>query len=719
MGALQTQAAVARTSRALSRFCALLLVATAAQPAATANPGSAAQDANAAGLEEGVDAAIAPGDDFFGFANGAWLRNTPLPPGATRWGARQEIAQRSAQQVAQVVQTAHQAGAAQHGRQVAAFYAAYLDEAGIESRGLTPIAPLLHSVDRLRDKVALARWLGAHLRADVDPLSRGVYNASQLFGLAVSYGMHGETDHIAYLLQGGLGLGDREWYVAPSAVAQEARQRYRQRLVQRLQRMGPEGSPAQAARRADAVLALEVALARGHAGAADLADERNADNRWQRADFAVQAPGLNWPVFFAAAGLGTQATIVAWQPAAIKASATLVAAQPLSVWKDYLRLQIVQRFAEVLPRVYRDSEAMVTATAATGAATSAATSTSTSADATPRAQRAIAATEQALPDAVAQLYVQRFFPAQAQATAQAMLDAVAAAFARRVAALPWMTPATRQTALDKLQAVYFGIGHPPTWPDASALHIDARDAVGNQLRIDAWNRQRALARLAQPVDRRAWGIDPQTPGATLNFQLNAHNFAAALLQPPKFDAAASEAANLGAIGAIFAHELSHFVDVLGADHDARGALQPWWTAQDKAAYAAAADALVQQFAAYEPVPGAAIDGRRTLTENVADLTGLATAFDAHRRALASRAGSALADPADLRQQDRAFFIGFARAWRIRSNEAALRTQLATDSHAPERWRVATVRNLDAWYDAFDVRPGHKLYLAPAARVRIW
>lgn len=662
-------------ARLLFATAALVLIAPPAQAQAQAQ------------VEDGVDAGIDPGDDFFAYANGEWLRSTAIPPGKGRWGARNQIAATATLQRAQVLREA--SGAGTTGRRVAAFHAAYLDEASIEKKGLAPMAPLLKRIDRLRDKTALARWLGAHLRADVDPLGTGVTASSHLFGLAASFGIHGEPHYRPVLTQGGLGLPDREDYLDASPAKQALRDQRRARIAQLLQHAGASAAPA----RADAVLALETALARSHASAADSGDERNIDQRWQHAQFARQAPGLDWRAFFAAAGLSTQAEIIVWQPGAMQGGAALVASQPLAVWQDYLRVHTIERFADVLPRALRDAAPQA-----------------------PRDELALAATQQALPEQVGRLYVERHFPPERKARVKAILDDVAAALAQRVGAARWMSPATRELALAKLKLVYFGVAYPETWTDDSALAFNAADAIGNLQRLDAWHYRRTLAKLGRPVDRREWGVAPQTPGAILNFQLNAYNFAAALLQPPKFDANASEAAGYGAIGAIFGHELSHSVDTLGAEYDAQGATHRWWTPADKAAYDAAAQPLIDQFAAYRPLPGVAIDGRAALTENVADLIGLTAAFDAYRLAVGRRA----VDAAALRQMDRQFFIGFARSWRAKLNDDGLRTQFKDDAaHAPEPWRVATVRNLDAWYEAFDVKPGHRLYLAPAARVRVW
>jgi len=333
----------------------------------------------------------------------------------------------------------------------------------------------------------------------------------------------------------------------------------------------------------------------------------------------------------------------------------------------------------------------------------------------PRAQRAQDAATQALPDALGRLYVQRHFPPELKARVQAIAANVIAAWSRRIETVAWMSPATRAQALGKMKDVYFGLGYPEKWTDYSGLRIDPADAWANRQRLADWTYRRALDRLGQPVDRMEWVIAPQTVGAIFLPLSNAYNFAAALLQPPKFDTAAPDAANYGAIGAIVGHEVSHIIDTLGADYDVMGAMKTWWSGEDRARFDAVSSALSRQFAEYSPLPGLAIDGPRTLSENVADLGGLAVAFDAYRATLGSRA----TDKAELRRLDRQFFIGFARSWRSRYSDAALQTQLGSDTHAPDRYRVATVRNLDAWYEAFDVRPGQALYLPPEARVRVW
>ena len=651
-------------------------------------------------LESGVDASIKPGDDFFAYANGDWLRATEIPAGKERWNARTEIDELAHQRVAKLLDDASTAAVGSTARKVADFRAAYLNEAAIEARGIAPLQPLLDRIDRIRDKQALTQLLGSELRADVDPLNWGVYDSSHVLGLSVEASNGGEKTYVAFLLQGGLGLPDRKHYVSTEPSIQALRARYLQYIGGMLTLAGFD----RATQRAETVMALESAIAQSHATREASANDRNADNLWTRADFAREAPGMDWSAFFAAAGLSRQEAFVAWQPTAVKGVAALVESQPLQAWQDYLRFHAVHAYADVLPRAFAEQAMALQSAAGSGQPQQ-----------SPRAQRAIEATQSAMSDALGRMYAERHFPAQYKARVQAIVAHVVAAFRQRVEAVTWMSPGTRTLALAKLKSLYVGVGYPEKWQDYSDLVVDPADAAGNLQRVADRNYRQALARLGQGVDRTQWLMAPYAAGAILAFQQNAYNFSAALLQAPKFDAAASDAANYGAIGAIIGHDVTHFVDTLGAEYEADGRSHRWWTPEDSSHYEAATQALVNQFSAYRPFADLGVNGKLTLTENLADLGGLTAAFDAYRQTLGNR----IADKEYVRAQDRQFFIGFARGWRSKIREDALRTQLATNDHAPESFRVDTVRNIDAWYDAFDVQPGQRLYLEPKARVRIW
>ncbi|MES2176903.1 MAG: M13 family metallopeptidase [Gemmatimonadota bacterium] len=648
-------------------------------------------------LERSVDASIKPGDDFFAYANGAWLEATEIPQGKERWGARDETNELTRQRIARVFDEARSAPRGSTARKVADFHAAWLNEGAIEARGVSPIKAQLERIESITDKGTLTRALGHRVRADVDPLNWAVYESSSLLGLSVEPSIHGEKTYVAFLLQGGLGLTDRDRYLSADPRMQSLRKTYRDYIKGLL----AFGNVDRADQRADAVLALETAIAQSHGTPERSANDHNADTVWTRADFARRAPGIDWSAFLDAAGLAQQKSFVAWQPSALTGVAALIAAQPLEAWKDYLRFHVVAEYADVLPRAV--SESAVALRAAMGGQSQAS-----------REQRALDATQLAMSDAIGRLYSERYFPAAQKAHVQRIADNVTAAFIKRLEAATWMSPATKKIALAKLHALYVGIGYPEQWQDYSDLTIDPSDAAGNLRRVRERNDRRALARLGKPVDMKEWWIAPQRAGALLVFQQNAYTFAAALLQPPKFDATASDAASYGAIGAIIAHDVTHYVDVLGAEYQVNGAMRRWWTAEDSSRYEAITNPLAEQFSSYRPFPDAAVDGRLTLRENIADLAGLAAAFDAYRLSLGNR----VRDKQYVRDHDREFFIAFAQAWRAKLSDGSMRTQLTND-HAPEMYRFNTVRNLDAWYDAFDVRPGQRLYLEPKSRVRIW
>lgn len=651
-------------------------------------------------LESTVDAKIRPGDDFFAYANGSWLKSTEIPAGSDRWGARDEINAVNRGRVTQLLDDARTAPVGSTARKVADFRTALLNQEAIEAKGLAPLKPYLDSIDHVRDKADLTRLLGRGMRVDVDPLNWGVYKSSSVLGLSVEPSIHGEKSYVAFLVQGGLGLPDREDYIAAEPRVPALRPNYQVYIGRLLALAGFD----RATQRADAVMQLETEIAHTHATREASANDHNADTVWAQTDFARQAPGMDWSAFFAAAGLAKQRAFVPWQPSAVRGVAALVASQPLEVWKDYLRVRALDEYADVLPRDFANEASGFRNSTADGKQ-----------QPISRAQRAVNATQLAMSDAIGRMYAERYFSPQQKARVQAIVANVKAAFVRRVEAVTWMAPATKALALEKLKTLYVGIGYPERWPDFSDLAVDSADAVGNLRRVAGRNYRHALALLDTPVDMAQWWIAPQTVGAILVFQQNAYDFTAALLQPPKFDPMASDAASYGAIGAIIGHDIVHFVDVLGADYEVDGRMRRWWTPEDVQRFQARATPLVNQFSAYRPFPDVAVNGKLSQTENVADLAGLGAAFDAYRRTLGSKAG----DKAYVRQNDREFFIAFAQSWRAKITDQAMRTQAATNDHAPETYRIATVRNVDAWYDAFDVRPGQRLYLEPSARVRIW
>ena len=649
-----------------------------------------------------MDTAVAPGDNFFAYANGTWIAETTIPNDRSAYGVGAAMVETTDKRVSELIKSAGD-GAPRPGseaRKIADYYASYMDETRIELLGLSPIKPELNGIAAVRSRKALARALGATLRADVDILNSTALHTERPFGLWVAQDLDNPKAYAAFLVQGGLGLPDRDYYLNPSARMEDIRARYRTHIANVLRLAGYADVDAKAAR----IFDLEHKIALTHGSRADAEDVQKGDNHWTRADFAARAPGLDWTGYFAAAGLGAQQGFVVWQPSAAKGVAALAASEPLAAWRDYLAFHAIERAAPVLPSAFVDERFAFYGKVLSGTPANSI-----------RWKRAVGATNGALGEAVGKLYVERYFSPQAKAEVQAMVKNLIAAFSRRIDSLEWMAPETKAKAQAKLATLKVGVGYPDHWRDYSGLVVVRGDAFGNASRASLFEYRRNLKKLGHPVDRGEWVMTPQTVNAVNLPAMNALNFPAAELQSPHFDPAAPAAANYGEVGTIIGHEISHSFDDEGALFDSTGRLADWWTPRDFAHFRASAEQLVKEFDGYHPFPDVSINGRQTLSENIADVAGLAAAYDAYRLSL----NGAPAPVVDGLTGDQQFFLAYAQSWRNKAREAALRQQILTDGHAPAEYRGDTVRNNDAWYTAFDVKPGQKLYLAPADRVRMW
>ena len=649
-----------------------------------------------------IDKTVAPGDDFDAYANGAWRNTAQIPDDRSSIGTGYSVQQKAEQRNAELVKGlgASNPAAGTDARRIADYYAAYMDEAGIEARGLEPLKPELAKIDAIASKTDLARVLGGGLRADVDPLNATNYHTENLFGLFVAQGLQDPEHNVATLMQGGLAMPDREYYLSGDKEMVTTREKYLEYVTSLLKL----ADVADADAKAKAVVALETKIAKAHASIVDTQDVHKANNPWDVAAFAKKAPGLDWTAYLTAAGLSSQKTIVAWQPAAITRLSALVGSEPLQVWKDYLTFHALNHSAGLLPKAYADLSFAFYGTALQG--------TPKQKD---RWKRALDSTNNALGDAVGKLYAEKYFPASSKAQVEEMVKNILAAFGERVDTLEWMTAETKAKAKAKAQTMRVSVGYPEAWRDYGALEIRADDPVGNRLRAEAQEYKHQLAKLGQPVDRGEWWMTPQTVNA-VNLPLqNAMNFPAAILEAPYFDPSADAAANYGSIGAVIGHEVSHGFDDTGAEFDAQGRLANWWTPEDAKHFKEATAKLVAQYNAYEPLPGLHLNGEQTLGENIADVSGLTIAHMAYRKSLGGKEAPVI----DGLTGDQRFFLAYAQAWRSKMRDAALRQRVLTDGHAPGRWRAQTVRNIDAWYDAYGAKAGEQLYLAPADRVKIW
>jgi len=650
----------------------------------------------------GIDHSLKPGDDFDGYANGTWRKTAVIPADRASTGIFLQVFEKAEQRNAELIKAAaaNKAPTGSNERKIADYYAAYMDQASIDAHGLRPLRPQLRRIDAIRTRSDLASVLGSQLRVDVDPINATNFSTEHLFGLFVTQGLEDPSHNVAYLLQGGLGMPNRDYYLDPDKDMAGFRTKYQAYIATQLEEAGVVDADA----KAKAIFDLETKIAKAQESLVDSEDVHKANNPWSMADFASKAPGLDWVAYFHAAGLDTQKQIVAWQPRAITGLAALVASEPLDTWKAYLAFHTINHSAGMLPKAFADASFEFYGHTLQG--------TPKQRD---RWKRAIGAVNNDLGDAVGQIYVKKYFPASSKAQVQQMVSNILAAFADRVDALDWMTPATKQKAKAKIATVRVGVGYPETWRNYADLEIRPDDAVGNHLRAEEHEYQHQLAKLGQPVDKGEWWMTPQTVNA-VNLPLqNALNFPAAILEAPFFDPKADAAANYGSIGAVIGHEISHSFDNTGADFDADGRMANWWTPEDEAHFKAAGQKLVAQYSAYEPLPGLHINGQQTLGENIADVSGLTISWLAYHKSL----GGKQAPVIDGLTGDQRFFLAFAQSWREKTRDAALRAQVISDGHSPGNFRAETVRNLDAWYDAFSPKPGEKLYLAPKDRVKIW
>ncbi|HSM84846.1 MAG TPA: M13 family metallopeptidase [Candidatus Limnocylindrales bacterium] len=649
-----------------------------------------------------MDRSIVPGNDFYLYANGDWIKRTQIPPDRPRVGVFTALADLTSKRTAALIEEAakSKAPAGSSSSQIAGLYNSFMNEAAIEARGMAPLKPHLDAIQAIRNRQELARALGESLRADVDALNNTDFHTPNLFGFWTAPGFNDSDHYAAYLLQGGLELPDREYYLSASPRMKDVRAKYRTHVAAMLKLAGFTDPDARAAR----IIELEHSIAETHLSLADNEDIHKANNTWKQADFAARAPGLDWAEYFKGAGLEKQEQFTVWQPTAFTGESALVASVPLDTWKDWLAYHLIEEYADFLPKALADERFEFFGKTLFGTP-----------EQRPRWQRGVSLVDDLLGDAVGKIYARRYFSPQAKAQAQALVANITDAFRKRIEALSWMAPATKAEAQAKLNTLYVGIGYPEHWHDYSGYEVKADDIFGNIWRGNLFEYHRQVGRLGAAVDRKEWSMSPQTVNA-VNLPLqNALNFPAAILQAPFFDPKAPAAVNYGAIGSVIGHEISHTFDSEGAAFDDKGRVRNWWTAADLEHFKAATASLAAQYDTYKPFPDLAVNGRQTLGEDIADLAGISAAYDGYRAALGGK-------PAPAQHGfsgDQQFFIAFAQNWGSKAREAALRRQLMTDPHAPGQYRAATVRNIDAWYPAFKVKPGEKLFLAPPERVRIW
>lgn len=650
---------------------------------------------------EAMDTSVQPGNDFYNYANGSWQRATEIPGDVASVGGFYIAFLETERQTTELVQgiVSSNPAAGTNEARIANFYNAYANMQAIDASGMASAQDQLQAINAISTRTDLSRVLGSTIRADVDAFNATDYNTPNLFGIFVTQAL-GSQEVVPYIMQGGLSLPEREYYLSTDPEMARIRTAYRAYIEQVLTLAGVPDARAKAQR----VYDLEMQIARAHMTRAETSDIPARSVVWTRAELQQRAPGIDWNAFLTAAQLGNQERFAAYADLAIPRLSALVASQPIQAWKDWLTFHHINAYTDVLSSQLDQASFAFYGTTLSGTP-----------EQRDRNKRALDAVNAFLGDAVGQAYVQHYFPASAREEVQGMVENIKSAFAERIRGLDWMADSTRDEALRKVSTLEVGVGYPDSWRDYSTLEVTPDNAYANVRAAELFEYRHQLGKLGRPLDRREWWMTPQTVNAVNLPVQNAMNFPAAILQRPFFDPDADPAYNYGAIGGVIGHEISHSFDDSGAAFDSNGLLRNWWTDADLAAFRQQGDALARQYDAYEPLPGMHINGRITLGENIADVAGLQAAYDAYHASLGGRDAPVI----NGLTGDQRFFLAYAQAWATKTREEALRQQIATDGHAPGQYRALTVRNLDGWYSAFNVQPGETLYLAPDQRVRVW
>ena len=646
---------------------------------------------------KGFDKTVRVQDDLFLHVNGEWLKHTPIPSDKSNYGTLVELSDDSQSRLRVIVEEAAQQvnKMGSDAQRVGDFYRSYLNEEKIEQLGIKPLRSELAKLDKLASKTDVVRHFGYLQTVGV----------GTPIGFFVDLDDKDSTRYLAALVQSGTTLPDRDYYLEDDPKYEKARQALLD-FVTRLFELAELPNPAGAAK---TVLDVETRLARVQWERTRLRDAEQRYNKYAIGDLDKMTPTLEWKVFFAAADVDSLTEVNVLTPSFFQGLETILAETPVSAWKQYLQFQVIDGYASALSKDFVDASFELHEKQLAGVP-----------EQKPRWKRAVETTAGTrgfgvLGDAVGKLYVQKHFTADAKSRMDKLVDNLLKTYQKSIEELTWMTPETKKRAQEKLAKITTKIGYTEKWRDYSRLKIDD-DLVGNLRRSAQVEYRRMVDKLGKSVDRTEWGMTPQTVNAYYNAGLNEIVFPAAILRPPFFDATVDDAVNYGSIGSVIGHEISHAFDDQGSKYDGDGNLQNWWTDEDRDAFRKLTEQLVAQYASYEPLPGKRINGQLTLGENIADLSGMSIAFKAYQLSLGGKKSPVI----DSWTGEQRFFLGWSQVWRRKYRDAEMVRRLLTDPHAPSRYRAnGPVMNLDAFYDAFDVKTGDALFKPAAERIRIW
>ena len=643
------------------------------------------------GLElQDMDRSAKPGDGFFQYAEGTWLKNHPIPADKTAAGYNYDLPDEIELQVRKMVENAAAHPTSPTAQKIGDAYAAWMDQGAIDARGLATLKPYLERIDAVSTRAQLVKLMAQPSYAS--PIS-----------ISIGTDQDNPTRYVVRAGQAQLGLPTRDYYLLKGEKYESIRSAYHAYIVELAKLAGlsdPQG-------RAERILVLETRLSKDQWTPERRRDPVATHNVMNRAQLQKLAPQLSWSDALRSAGLAAAKKVDVAEPSAVAAAGKRLADVPLGTWKEYLTFRFMSDHADVLPQAFDAANFNFYGKTLNGVPEQRA-----------RWKRGMGMLDESLGEAVGQLYVAEHWLAETARQAHELVDDMQAAYAEKISNASWMDEATRKAALVKLAAFDPRIGHPVKWIDYSSFKVDRGDALANEVESENFQWRFQLEHFPNPVDRTLWGMTPQTVNAEYDPTLNQITVPAAILQPPFFDANADPAVNYAETGATtLGHEMGHGFDDEGRQFDAQGRLRDWWTPATAAKYKVKADRLAAQFDQYEPLPGLHIKGRLTLGENLADLGGLETAYAAYRRYVARHGEPPVIDGFT---GDQRFFIAYAQAWQGKRREGSLRQQLLSNPHSPEQYRVdGIVRNFDPWYKAFKVQPGDKLYLPPDQRVHVW
>ena len=700
----------------LAAACACLLAACSSpQPpektqAAPAAPVASATPPPAPVLKSGIDVqyvddTVRVQDDYYQHVNGKWLAATEIPADKPAYGTGAIVSDRIQENLHELIDDVA-AGKSNvpnvDTKKIGDLYSSFMDEAALDSRDAKPMDALFAKIDAVKESKELPA-LVAMLNRDVAGVTPYGLASNSPVGIFIHQDNKDATKYVADFQQGGLGMPDRDYYLKDDdAKLKGIRDAYHAHIAKMLDMAGDTNAKSDA----DQILALETAIAKIQWDKVALRDPVKAYNKEDIAKLGQLAPGFDWDEFVDATGLkGKVDTVIVGQPTYLTAFAKLAQQTPLPTWKAYFRWHALSDMAPNLSKRFVDESFAFNGTALRGVPEN-----------RPRFKRGIALVNASIGEELGKLYTAKYFPPESKARAQKLVSNLLAAFKQGIDNLDWMTPTTKQAAQEKLSKFMPKIGYPDTWRDYSSLTVDRNDLLGNVMRAAEFDYQRNLNKLGHPIDRGEWGMTPQTLDAYYNPELNEIVFPAAILQPPYFDPTADDAANYGGIAAIIGHEISHGFDDQGAQYDGDGNLRDWWTKEDHDKFAAKTKALVAEYSAFEPLPGYHINGELTLGENIADNSGLAVAYKAYQISLAGKPAPVI----DGLTGDQRFYMSYAQVWRAKARDNAIVAQLKSDPHSIPKFRaMGTVVNQPAFFTAFDVKEGDKMWRAPDQRVIIW